>query len=52
MCHDLELFFLCLCLNEFVKCVTEQLNAKSCLDFDSMQCNQKSYTEAILLGLQ
>ena len=51
MCHDLELLILCLYLSEFLKFVTEQLNAKS-LDFDSMQCNQKSYTEAILLDLQ
>lgn len=35
MCHDLEVFFLCLYLNEFVKFVTEQLNAKSSLASDS-----------------
>lgn len=49
MCHDLELFFLCLYLKEFVKCVTEQPNARSSLDSHSMQCNEKSYTEAIIL---
>lgn len=52
MCHDLEAFFLCLYPNEFVKCVTEQLNAKSSLASDSLQHIEKSYTEAILLVLQ